>query len=346
MTRAGRFDVPGALLSIFAISVLVLTVIEAPRWGWTSAATIGGFVAAGVGLAVFVWWELRVAKPLINVRIFRIPRFSAAAGSIAVAFFCLFGFIFIITQYFQFVLGYSTLSAGVHTLPFAFFAGVTAPIAARLALRYGPRWVVGTGLLSLAAGLLLASTVEVDSAYWGPVIISMALLAIGLSLVTAPATEAVMSSLPKEQAGAGAAVNDLTREVGGVLGVAVVGSVFASVFGPALGRGVAQFPIPADVLAVAKESVAAALEVAAQAPDVAKGPIADAERVRRSWMPWAPGASPRPASPWRERSAPSCSCPTVAQAPRSRQVWPWRAPRPEPLGLLLAARDLAPSRLS
>ena len=276
--EAGRFDVPGTLLSIFAISVLVLTVIEAPRWGWTSAATIGGFVAAAVGLAIFVRWELRVAKPLINVRIFRIPRFSAAAGSIAVAFFCLFGFIFIITQYFQFVLGYSTLSAGVHTLPFAFFAGVTAPIAARLALRYGPRWVVGTGLLSLAAGLLLASTVEVDSAYWGPVIISMALLAIGLSLVTAPATEAVMSSLPKEQAGAGAAVNDLTREVGGVLGVAVVGSVFASVFGPALGRGVAQFPIPADVLAVAKESVAAALEVAAQAPDVAKGPIADAAR--------------------------------------------------------------------
>jgi MFS family permease len=275
----GRFDVVGTVASIAAIGLLVLTVIEAPRWGWTAPATIAGFVGSALLLAAFVWWELRVDKPLINVRIFRIPRFSAAAGSIAVAFFCLFGFIFIITQYFQFVLGYSTLEAGVHTLPFAVFAGITAPIAARLALRHGPRRVVATGLSSLAVGLVLASTVEVDSAYWGPIIVSMAFLAIGLSLVTAPATEAVMSSLPKEQAGAGAAVNDLTREVGGVLGVAVVGSVFASVFGPALGRGVAAFPIPADVLDVAKESVAAALAVAAQAPEVARTPIADAARA-------------------------------------------------------------------
>ena len=276
---AGRFDVVGTVLSIGAIGLLVFTVIEAPRWGWTAPATLLGFVGSAVLLAVFIGWELRVPKPLIDVRVFRIPRFSAAAGSIAVAFFCLFGFIFIITQYFQFVLGYSTLSAGLHTLPFAVCAGVTAPIAARLSLRFGPRPVVGGGLLSLAVGLVVASTLDVDSAYFGPVVISMAFLATGLSLVTAPATEAVMGSVPKEQAGAGSAINDLSRELGGVLGVAVVGSVFASVYGPSLVRGVAQFPIPDDALAAARESVAAALSVASQAPAVAQGPIADAART-------------------------------------------------------------------
>ncbi len=135
--EVARFDILGTVLSIAAIGLLVFTVIAGPRYGWTSVPTIGGFAVSALLLAVFIWWELRTAKPLINVRIFRIPTFSAAAGSIAAASFCLFGFIFIITQYFQFVLGYSTLSAGVHTLPFAIFAGITAPIAAKLALRFG-----------------------------------------------------------------------------------------------------------------------------------------------------------------------------------------------------------------
>jgi EmrB/QacA subfamily drug resistance transporter len=264
--EVGRFDVVGTALSITGVGLLVLTVIEGPRWGWGSTATIAGFVGAAVVLAAFVAWELRVEHPLIDVQVFRIPRFSAAAGAISIAFFALFGFIFLATQYFQFVKGYSTLSAGVHTLPFAVFAGVTAPIGARAALRWGPRRVVSGGLLLMAAGLLLASTLDAASAYWGPVIVSMAVLAVGLSLVTAPATEAVMGSLPKEKAGAGAAVNDTTRELGGTLGVAVVGSVFASAYGPRIGDYLSQFPVPADAVAAARESVAAAFQVAAQAP--------------------------------------------------------------------------------
>jgi DHA2 family multidrug resistance protein-like MFS transporter len=134
-----RFDVPGTVLSIGAVGLLVLTVIEGPRWGWGSTTTLLGFAGAAVLLVAFVAWELRSAHPLLEVRVFRIPRFSAAAGAISIAFFSLFGFIFLVTQYFQFVKGYSTLSAGVHTLPFAVFAGVTAPVGARLALRWGPR---------------------------------------------------------------------------------------------------------------------------------------------------------------------------------------------------------------
>jgi EmrB/QacA subfamily drug resistance transporter len=274
--EAHRFDVPGMLLSIAAIGLLVFTVIEGPRWGWTSTATLAGFAGAAVLLATFVAWELRSPHPLIDVRVFRIARFSAAAGAISVAFFALFGFIFLVTQYFQFVKGYSTLSAGLHTLPFAVFAGITAPLGARFALRWGPRRVVSTGLFVMAAGLLLASTMDAGSAYWGPIIVSMALLAIGLSLVTAPATEAVMASLPKEKAGAGAAVNDTTRELGGTLGVAVVGSVFASVYGPRIGEFLAQYPVPAEAVGAAKESVAAALSVAQQAPAALQASFTDA----------------------------------------------------------------------
>jgi EmrB/QacA subfamily drug resistance transporter len=274
--EVGRFDIVGTVLSIAAIGLLVLTVIEGPRRGWTSVTTVAGFAVAAALLAVFVVWELRVAKPLLDVRIFKVARFSAAAGGIAVAFFALFGFIFLATQYFQFVKGYSTLSAGVHTLPFAIFAGTTAPLGARFALRWGPRRVVSTGLLLMTAGLLVASTLDASSNYFGPVIVSMALMAVGLSLVTAPATEAVMASLPKEKAGAGAAVNDTTRELGGTLGVAVVGSVFASVYGPRIGEFLSRFPVPAEAVAAAKESVAAAIAVTAEAPAELQGAFAQA----------------------------------------------------------------------
>jgi DHA2 family multidrug resistance protein-like MFS transporter len=274
--EVGRFDILGTVLSIGAIGLLVFTVIEGPRWGWTSTTTLMGFAGAALLLAAFVAWELRVTKPLLDVRIFKVARFSAAAAGIAAAFFALFGFIFLVTQYFQFVKGYSTLSAGLHTLPFAIFAGITAPIGARFALRWGPRRVVSSGLFLMSAGLVLASTLDAESAYYGPVIISMAMLATGLSLVTAPATEAVMSSLPMEQAGAGAAVNDTTRELGGTLGVAVVGSVFASVYGPKIGDFLSGFPVPAEAVDAAKESMAAALSVAAEAPAELQGAFTQA----------------------------------------------------------------------
>jgi len=274
--EVGRFDIPGILLSISGIGLLVFTVIEGPHWGWNSLTTLGGFAVSLALLAGFVLRELRTDHPMLDVRVFRIARFSAAAGSIAVAFFALFGFIFLSTQYFQFVLGYSTLSAGLHTLPFAIFAGVTAPFAARLAMRFGPRRVISTGLLLMCIGLVIASTFTASTSYFGVVVWSMALMATGLSLVTSPATEAVMSSLPKEKAGAGAAVNDTTRELGGTFGVAVVGSVFASAYAPKIGDFLGQFPVPAEAVAAARESVAAAIVVAGRAPQEVQASIATA----------------------------------------------------------------------
>jgi hypothetical protein len=259
-------DFPGLGLSIAMVGLLVYTVIEGPHRGWTSVATLSSFAGALVLLFAFIKRELSTSEPLLDVRVFRNARLSAATGAIGIAFFVLFGFTFLVTQYFQFVRGYSTLSAGVHTLPFALGAGVTAPIAARLALKFGTKRIVSIGLTNMAIGLIIIGTAEADTAYFGPVIVSMLFLANGLALVTSPATDAVMGELPREKAGIGSAVNDVSREVGGTLGVAISGSVFASLYGPKLGELLAKFNMPAEAVALAKESAGAGFAVAKMSP--------------------------------------------------------------------------------
>ncbi len=262
-----RFDFRGVLISTVGITSLVLAIIEGPQWGWASAGTLACFAVAAVLLTVFTWLELRTEGPLLDVRVFRIPRFTGGALSISVAFFCLFGFIFLITQYFQFVKGYSTLSAGVHTLPFAVVAAVATPLAAVLALKIGTRVVVTTGLLLMAGGLVVSAFNSMaTTAYWGPIIVSMVLLALGLSSIMAPTTEAVMGAVPDEQRGAAAGVNNTTRELGGTLGVAVFGSIFASAYAPRVISAFKPLPIPAGPKAEAHQSVAAALAVVKHAP--------------------------------------------------------------------------------
>ena len=230
---AHPFDVRGVLVSTAGVTSLVLAIIEGPQWGWAAPATLACFAAAAVLLTAFTLLELRTEWPLLDVRVFKIPRFTGGAVSISVAFFCLFGFIFLITQYFQFVKGYSTLSAGVHTLPFAVVAAIFTPIAAVVALKVGTRLVVSLGLLLMGAGLVVAAfNSSEDTTYWGPLILAMVLLALGLSSITAPTAEAVMGSVADDQRGAAAGVNNTTRELGGTLGVAVFGSIFASAYGP------------------------------------------------------------------------------------------------------------------
>jgi EmrB/QacA subfamily drug resistance transporter len=275
---AGRLDPVGLATSIAAIALLLFTVIEAPHKGWTSLDTLGGFAVFAALFATFIWWERRRRDPMLDVTVFRNPRFSAASFSVAVAFFGLFGFIFLITQYFQFVRGYSTLEAGLHTLPFAVAAGVTAPIAARLALRFGTTRIVAVGLASMSIGFAWASTVTADSSYWAVIVPQMVFIAAGLTLTTAPSTEAILGSLPKEKAGVGSAVNDTTRELGGTLGVAVVGSVFRSLYGPRLLERLSGLPIPAEALDAASESVQAAAMIAEMAPPEGRQLILDATR--------------------------------------------------------------------
>jgi len=269
--RQHPFDWRGMLISTAGLTSLVLAIIEGPQWGWTATGTLACFGAAAVLLAIFTVLELRTEGPLLDVRVFRIRRFTGGAVSISVAFFSLFGFIFLITEYFQFVKGYSTLSAGVHTLPFAVVAAIFTPLAAVVALRVGSRLVVSLGLFLMAGGLVVAAfNSESGTAYWGPIVLSMVLLALGLSAITAPTAEAVMGSVPDEQRGAAGGVNNTTRELGGTLGVAVFGSIFASSYAPKIISAFRPLPIPAGPKAESHQSVAAALTVVHRAPQTVR----------------------------------------------------------------------------
>jgi DHA2 family multidrug resistance protein-like MFS transporter len=264
--QAGRFDPLGALASVAGVGLLVWTVIEAPRHGWTSVTSIAGFAGAAVLLAAFAAWQLRRPDPMLDVRLFRNPRFTAASGAIALAFFGLFGFIFMITQYFQVVRGYNSLHAGVATLPFAIVTGACSPAAIALMKRLGTKVIVTAGLGLMSAGFLVAAGTAVDSAFWGRIIVAMILMAAGLALTTSPATEAIMGSLPAAKAGAGSAVNDTTRELGGTLGVAIVGSVLSSAYASHVLTALTRIGAPAAVRSAAQQSVVAGLDVAAHLP--------------------------------------------------------------------------------
>lgn len=262
---APGLDWPGVGLSIAAIGALVFTIIEAPVFGWLDIKTLGGFVSSAVLLAAFVWWELRVEHPMLPVGIFRNLRFSAASVSITSAFFALFGFIFLITQYFQLVRGYSPLEAGIRTLPVAFSIATAAVLAPLLVRSLGTTQVVRTGLALMAIGFVwVGLRSEVDTAYI-EIVGQMLFLGLGLGATTAPATESIMGSLSTDKAGIGSAVNDTTRELGGTLGVAIIGSVFSSLYVGSLNDAGGTFgQLPPEAQELTKESVGAARIVAEQ----------------------------------------------------------------------------------
>ncbi|MBF6426255.1 MFS transporter [Nocardia cyriacigeorgica] len=229
-SEVGRLDLLGIALSIAGITLLVWAIIEAPRYGWLSATTLTAGTAGVVLLAAFIAWELRTRAPVLDMRLFRNRRFSLPALAIAVGYFSMFGFLFLITQYFQGVREYSPLEFGIASLPFAFSVAIGAPIATLLAQRLGTTPVIVFGLLLTGLGLYLGGQVTVDSGYLTGVLPAMVSMALGLAIVQGPATESIMSSLPLNEAGAGSAVNDTTREFGGTLGVAVLGSIVASYY--------------------------------------------------------------------------------------------------------------------
>ena len=260
--EAHPIDWVGAMLSIVGLVALVWAIIEAPTKGWTSAPIVGGFALAAMALATFIAWERRVEFPMLDVRFFRNPRFTAASLTVTLVFFALIGFVFLATQYLQFVLGYSPLQAGIRTLPFALAMMLFAPVSSKLVEWAGTKRVVVTGMLVFTSGLVVASTSTVTSGY-PRVAIAMVLLGSGMGLSFAPSTESIMGSLPRDKAGVGSAVNDTSREVGAALGVAVVGSMMTSIYGS---RFLDQVPagLPARARDAADNSVGAALAVSGQ----------------------------------------------------------------------------------
>jgi EmrB/QacA subfamily drug resistance transporter len=253
-----RFDLVGTALAIAAFGVLTYTVIDAGSAGWTSATTLVRAAVSIVLLLAFGLWELRTDHPMVDLALFRNPRFTAAAGAIMVLFFGLGGSTFVLTQIYQFVLGYSPLAAGVRALPMAAALTIAAPLGTRLAARLGIRTTVTAGLVIAAAGLGMAGLANGHTGYLFYMTVSI-LMSTGIGLTMAPATQSIMTSLPPAKVGIGSAVNNTTRNLGTVLGVAVVGSIAATAYTNTMTK------VP-GVPAPARHSIGAASQIAQQMP--------------------------------------------------------------------------------
>jgi EmrB/QacA subfamily drug resistance transporter len=254
-----RVDPIGAMLSIVGLIALVYGIIEVPSYGWGSGRILAAFAVAAVVIGSFVAWELHTDHPMLKIQFFRNPRFTAASVGVMLVFFALFGSFFFITQELQFVLGYTPLQAGLRLAPIALVLAVAAPLSGRLVERIGNRAMVSIGLGLAALGLAFLGTATAGSGY-GHILQSLLFLGVGMGFAIAPATESIMGSLPVEKAGVGSAMNDTTRQVGGALGVAILGSVFSSAY--VAGLAPALRSTPAVAAKAAGQSVGAALAAA------------------------------------------------------------------------------------
>ena len=255
-------DWGGVALSTVSLAALVASIIQGPSWGWLDTKTLTGFAISAVFAALFVSWERKQKDPMLDVLLFKNRRFSAASGSITAAFFALFGFIFLVTQYFQFVRGYGTLSSGLRTLPVAFSIAFAAITGTRLAVKVGNRAVVTTGLTLLSIAFFWIALFMSKDYPYQLIVLNMIVMGLGIGFTTAPATESIMGAVPPEKAGQGSGVNDATREVGGTLGVAVIGSVYASLYTTALSGNTAWSQVPTELSEQAEGGIGIALGVA------------------------------------------------------------------------------------
>jgi EmrB/QacA subfamily drug resistance transporter len=259
---APPIDVPGALLSIAGLVVLVWAIIEGPG-GWTDPEIVGAFALAAVLLGTFILWERWTRFPMLDVSFFRNPRFSAASGAIMLTFFAMFGSLFLLTQFLQSILGYTPLEAGIRLLPMAGVMIVISPLSAKVVERIGSKIVVASGLSIAAIGLIMASRLTAGASY-PEVLASLVVLAAGMALVMPPATESIMGSLPPAKAGVGSAVNDTTRQVGGALGVAVLGSVMSSTYGPRVSDAISGLPLSSEQATAIHDQIGAAIRAAGE----------------------------------------------------------------------------------
>ncbi len=274
-----RPDPVGALLSIVGLGSLLWGIIEAPSRGWSSPWILGALGLAVVVICGFVVWERSIDHPMLPLRFFRNRRYSAAIATLGLVLFALLGVFFLMTQYLQFVLGFSPLQAGMRIAPVALALLLVAPVSAVTARRIGTKAVVVSGLALIALGLALLAQTSLPASYAdcvGPFMV----LGVGVALALAPCTESVMGSLPKEEAGVGSASSDTAMQVGGALGVAVLGTAltlrYERLMGPIVTRA------PAAVQGIIKSSIGGALAVAHQAP-VSEG-VALAALARRSFV--------------------------------------------------------------
>jgi EmrB/QacA subfamily drug resistance transporter len=262
---APRLDLVGATLSTIGLAVLLWGIIEAPTTGWHSERVLVGVSVGLTILAVFIGWELHTDHPMVHLRFFRNRRFSGAGAAIAFVVLGLYGTLFVLTQYLQFVLGYSALGTGLAFVPLAGLLLVAGPVSTLLVRRFGTKIVVSTGLGIIAVGLAWLSTVSAGSPFVVGVLGPFSILGLGFGLTMAPATESIMGSLPRAQAGAGSAMNSTLLQVGGALGVAIIGSVLSAGYRSSVDAVMAGHAVPGWVAEIIRSSIGGALQVAHRA---------------------------------------------------------------------------------
>jgi EmrB/QacA subfamily drug resistance transporter len=283
---APRLDLVGAALSVTGFAALLAAIIEGPEEGWGTPLVIAGFVLAVLGLVGFVVYERRKPEPMLDMTYFRKPRFAMGAMGITFAFFSMFSLMFVLTQLLQYIKGYTPFSAGVRTLPFAFVLVIVSPRAVKLVVTYGVKVIVGIGLALLVIGLLMFSFIGVDTSYTY-FVVCMLVMGFGVALAMPSLSTGIVQSVPLNKAGVGSAVNDTTREVGGAMGIAVVGSIVTTIYrdhlAPVLTQLAQQSPEGAQA---AGRNVGQALAVADQIESTAGKPQAEALRraVRQSFV--------------------------------------------------------------
>ncbi|MGI9579032.1 MAG: DHA2 family efflux MFS transporter permease subunit [Microthrixaceae bacterium] len=282
-------DPTGAVLSIVGLAALVFAIIEGPEAGWTDPLTLTAVVVAVVAVGLFLVWELRITNPMLDPRFFKDRQFSLGSLTITLAFFGIFGMFFVVTQYFQFVQGLSPLQAGVRILPYALVLLVAAPRSARVVERLGGRVVVVIGSVAAAVGFGLLALSDPSTPYLQTAV-ALVVVAAGVGFLMPPSTSAIVTSLPADKAGVGSAVNDLTREVGGLIGIAVVGSLVALGYRSSVSEVTAD--LPDDVVHAAEDSIGGLQTVAADLPAEAAGQLLDAGAdAFTHGMRWGMGAA-------------------------------------------------------
>jgi EmrB/QacA subfamily drug resistance transporter len=258
---ASRPDLAGALLSMAGLGLLLDAIIEAPVDGWSSALVLATGLGGLALLATFGFWERTCAQPMLNLRFFAARSFSAAIVSIALMMFGLLGAFFVLTQFLQFQLGYTPLQAGVRILPAAGAIALAAPLSSEVVRAFGTKLTIAAGLLSATAGLWQISGATVTSGY-GAIVAGMALVGVGAGLVIPSATGSVMGSLPREHTGVGGATNGTFLQVGGALGVAVIGSLLSNRYEDRLSNALALHHFPSALEQTVLGSLGSALAVA------------------------------------------------------------------------------------
>ena len=251
-------DPIGAVLSIVTLVSLLYAIIEAPDKGWTAPPVVVGFALGAMLLCAFVAWERHTPRPMLDLRVFRNPRFSAASATITLTQFAMYGSTFLLTQYFQFRLGYSPLKSGFMLTPVALGLMVGAPYAPKLVYKFGTTRVVVAGLVAVAASTACYTSDALMSSFVLGFLVRC-VYGLGMGITMAPVTESIMGSLPAARAGVGSAINDTTRQTGGALGVAVLGSIFAFGYHRAIVNAAG---VPSAVVHRARDSIGVSLQVA------------------------------------------------------------------------------------